>query len=194
MSPKSFPTRVVLENYKSIPTCDVRLGPLLFLVGANASGKSNFLDGLHFVADALASTLENAMRIRGGGGQIVYAPSLSQHPAAFGIRLEFVLPSGAPGHYAVRIGVRSDSQPTSPWEVLEEECVVEATPGAPRPKPLRVKNAGRGGNGSASRSSINDRLALANVALSPENSEFDHFRPVYEALSRMQFYQGAAKQ
>jgi predicted ATPase len=188
-SPKSFLTRVVLENYKSIRTCDVRLGPLTFLVGANASGKSNFLDGLHFVTDALSTTLDNALRKRGGGGQIVYSPSLSQSPGSFGIRLEFVLPSGASGHYSVRIGARPDSQPAFAWEVLEEECVVETAPGAPRPKPLHVKSAGRGGNGSASRSSINDRLSLATVALTSEHPDFDHLRPVYDALSRMQFYQ-----
>ena len=45
--------RVALRNYKSIAACDVRPAQLTFLVGANGCGKSNFLDALRFVADAL---------------------------------------------------------------------------------------------------------------------------------------------
>ncbi|HYO70073.1 MAG TPA: AAA family ATPase, partial [Archangium sp.] len=41
-----FLTRVQLRHYRSIEACDVRLGPLTFLVGPNGSGKSNFLDAL----------------------------------------------------------------------------------------------------------------------------------------------------
>ena len=39
MSETTFLTRVTLENYKSIRACDVRLGPLMFLVGPNGAGK-----------------------------------------------------------------------------------------------------------------------------------------------------------
>jgi len=42
MERATFLTRVVLENYKSIAHCDVRLGPLNYLVGPNGAGKSNF--------------------------------------------------------------------------------------------------------------------------------------------------------
>ena len=36
------------------------------LVGPNATGKSNFLDGLQFIRDALDSRLDYALRTRGG--------------------------------------------------------------------------------------------------------------------------------
>jgi predicted ATPase len=58
--------QVALKNYKSIARCDVRLGPLMFLVGPNGSGKSNFLDALRFVSDALNTSLDHALRDRGG--------------------------------------------------------------------------------------------------------------------------------
>ena len=54
-------TRVAIRNYKSIAACDVRPGPLSFLVGPNGSGKSNFLDALRFVADALRGSLGDAL-------------------------------------------------------------------------------------------------------------------------------------
>lgn len=61
MSLSVFLRRVVLRNYKSIGLCDVRLGPLTYLVGVNGSGKSNFLDALHLVRDALTGLLDNAL-------------------------------------------------------------------------------------------------------------------------------------
>ena len=70
MSNSVFLSRVVLRNYKSISHCDVRLGPLTFLVGANGSGKSNFLDSLHLVRDALAGSLDNALNERGGLAEV----------------------------------------------------------------------------------------------------------------------------
>jgi len=66
MTDSTFLTRVVLRNYKSIATCDVRLHPLVFLVGPNGAGKSNFLDALRFVTDALRTSLDHALRDRGG--------------------------------------------------------------------------------------------------------------------------------
>ena len=66
MSDPTLITRVVLKNYKSIARCDVRLRPLMFLVGPNGSGKSNFLDALRFVSDALNTSLDHALRDRGG--------------------------------------------------------------------------------------------------------------------------------
>src|SRR3954468_7995627 len=62
----TFLRRVVLSNYRSIAACDVRLGPLRFLVGPNGSGKSNFLDALRFVADSLQTSVDHALRERGG--------------------------------------------------------------------------------------------------------------------------------
>ena len=66
MSSSCLITRLALENYKSIARCDVSLGALTFLVGANGSGKSNFLDALRFVADSLRNALDHAIRERGG--------------------------------------------------------------------------------------------------------------------------------
>src|SRR6059058_3995860 len=60
MEGATFLTRVVLENYKSIAHCDVRLGPLNYLVGPNGAGKSNFLDAIRFVADALRHSVGQA--------------------------------------------------------------------------------------------------------------------------------------
>src|ERR1041385_2617691 len=108
--------RVRIQNFKSIKACDMRLGPLTFLVGPNGSGKSNFLDALRFTSDSLRSSLDNALRERGGIGEA--RRRSGGHPTHFGIRLEFQLPT-AEGHYAFKIGAR----PQGGYEVQTEECV-----------------------------------------------------------------------
>lgn len=42
-------SRIRLENWRNFASVDVRLTNRLFIVGANASGKSNFLDALRFL-------------------------------------------------------------------------------------------------------------------------------------------------
>src|ERR1700689_2719791 len=61
-----FLRRVRIRGYKSIAFCDVTLEPLTILVGRNASGKSNFLDALAFLRDAMASGVAEALKRRGG--------------------------------------------------------------------------------------------------------------------------------
>ncbi|MCB9881786.1 MAG: AAA family ATPase [Planctomycetes bacterium] len=169
-------TRVVIRNYKSIGGCDVRPARLSFLVGPNGAGKSNFLDALRFVADALSYTLDHALRDRGG---IQEVRRRSQgRPNHFGVRLEFQLP-GAHGHYAFEIGARASAG----YSVQKEECVfVEHGAG-------RAKHTYHVQDGVVTFSSIDappvaasDRLYLVNA------SGLSAFRPVYEALSGMGFY------
>jgi predicted ATPase len=64
--PVPFVRRVRARNYRSIADCDVTLGSLTVLLGFNASGKSNFLDVLRFVADALENSPGQAAARRGG--------------------------------------------------------------------------------------------------------------------------------
>src|SRR3954463_2316688 len=118
MGDSTFLTRVLLENYKSIARCDVSLGPLTFLVGPNGAGKSNFLDALRFVADALRTSIDHALRERGTIGEV--RRQSGGHPNHFALRLDFTLPSGQTGHYAIRVGAKSGAA----FEVQDEECQI----------------------------------------------------------------------
>ena len=118
VTPTGFLTRVVLRNYKSIAACDVTLGPLTYLVGANGSGKSNFVDALHLARDALTGALDHALNERGGLSEV--RRRSSGHPTHFGMRLEFRLRDGRSGHYAFAIGAVSGRG----YEVQREECAV----------------------------------------------------------------------
>ena len=177
MKNSTFITRVVLKNYKSIAACDVQLGPLTFLVGRNGSGKSNFLDAPRFVADALNSSLDHALRDRGGINDV--RRRSRGHPNHFSIRLEFVLPEGLTGHYALRIGTRSPGG----YEVQTEECRIQNKSCLTSEEYFRVES------GTVTDTSVevapaaaSDRLYLVNASGLPE------FRPIYDAFSRMGFY------
>jgi predicted ATPase len=177
MTGSTLLTRVALKNYKSIAGCDVELGPLTFLVGPNGAGKSNFLDALRFVADSLRTSLDHALRERGGINEV--RRRSGGHPNHFGVRLWFSLPSGEVGHYAFRIGAR----PQGGFEVQDEECKVHATEALGEAEYFRIES----GKVVACTQqpgpvAVLDRLYLVSA------SGLTAFRPVYEALSRMGFY------
>src|ERR1022692_959580 len=62
-------SRLVLKNWRNFREADVRLTERVFLVGPNASGKSNLLDALRFLRDVAkegSGGLQRAISQRGG--------------------------------------------------------------------------------------------------------------------------------
>ena len=172
-----FLTRVRIRNYKSIAACDVKLGSLTFLVGPNGSGKSNFLDAIRFVADALDSGLDHAIRDRGGIGQV--RRRSGGHPNNFAIRLDFQIPGGPRGYYSFRIAARGDGG----FSVKTEEC--------------SVTGPGTGGERFRVSDDTNEATTSLEVAVPPVAhdrlylfpiSASEPFRTIYDALTRMSFY------
>ena len=168
-------SRIALRNYKSIASCDVRPASLSFLVGENGSGKSNFLDALRFVSDALRSSLDHALRDRGGIGEV--RRRSHSRPNHFAIRLDFELSASA-GWYGFEIAAR----PGGGFAVRREECDVLG-PGTAKAHRYLVKG------GEVVECTLDppppcasDRLYLVPMA------GFEAFRPVYDALSTMGFY------
>ena len=115
--------RVELRNYRSIEHCDVELGPLMFLVGPNGSGKSNFLDALRFVSDCLNTSVDQALRVRGGFKSVCRISS--QLSNRFSIKLTFDLNDRnlvddiitTTGQYYFEIAAESDR----PYQISREE-------------------------------------------------------------------------
>src|SRR5882724_5346141 len=99
-----FLTRVKIRNYKSIAACDVELAQLTVLVGRNGAGKSNFLDALRFLVEGLETSIEFALRSR-GGIEAVRRHSTG-HPHNFGIQLEFLIGPHERARYGFEIAAR----------------------------------------------------------------------------------------
>lgn len=167
---------IAIRNYKSIDACRLRLPPLAFFVGANGSGKSNFLDALRFVSDSLKTSLDHALRDRGTIKEV--RRKSGGHPNHFSIRLDFALPDGSLGHLSFRIGAK----PNAGFEVQHEECRIN-NPSELSDHYYHVRS------GEVVKASIQplpaavpDRLFLVAASGLPQ------FRPVFDALSGMEVY------
>jgi len=167
-------TRLQLRNYKSIAACDVRPGNLTFLVGPNGAGKSNFLDALRFVADSLRFSLDHALRDRGGINEV--RRRSGGHPNFFSIRLDFLLADSS-GHYSFTIGARARGA----WVIQREQCYVTREGQPTAIFDVREGNIERS-TLSPAPAAARDRLYLVNASGTRE------FRPLYDALSGMGFY------
>jgi len=176
-----FLRRVKAKNYKSIASCDVTFTPLLVLLGPNAAGKSNFLDMLSFVADALEMTPADALMRRGGLDEV--SRRGQGDTEGFGILLEFVIqPDEEPLSVTYSFTINRDPAGRRPLLVLGEQCLVRGT----RPQ-SSFKEAGfvmthgffnKKGEGGVEP----DRLYLPLAATQGVFSE------VYRSLRRMLFY------
>ena len=172
-----FIRRITIRNYKSIAACQIDLQFLTFLVGPNGSGKSNFLDALRFVSDSLKTSLDHALRDRGTIKEV--RRRSGGHPNHFALRFDFTLPTGQTGHYGFRVGAK----PAGAFEVQIEECRVFAAD-ALGPEHYFSIRAGKLERCSISPApaSLADRLFLVAASGIPE------FRPVFDALSRIEIY------
>lgn len=66
-------TRLKLKNWRNFRDVDVALGPRGYLIGANASGKSNLLDVFRFlrtIPQSEGGGLQKAIKERGGLGKL----------------------------------------------------------------------------------------------------------------------------
>ena len=66
-------TRLKLKNWRNFRDVDVALGPRGYLIGANASGKSNLVDVFRFlrtIAQSEGGGLQKAIKERGGLGKL----------------------------------------------------------------------------------------------------------------------------
>lgn len=170
-------TRVRIQSYKSIKACDVALGDLTILVGPNGSGKSNFLDALRFTADALNTTLDGALRERGGLTEV--RRRSGGHPHHFAIRLDLQLADGASARYAFKVGAVKGVG----FRVTDEECVVD-------PFEFGVGSASFRVRSGEVTTTVEDRLPAAadDRLYLVSASNVPPFRAVYDALTAMGFY------
>ena len=63
--------RIKIQNFKSFKELDLRFGNFNVIVGANAAGKSNFLQIFRFISQLERDTLANAVSINGGTKSLI---------------------------------------------------------------------------------------------------------------------------
>ena len=65
-------TKIQLKNWKNFGDVNATCGRRVFLIGPNASGKSNFLDALRFLREVTQDGLAKAVEARGGMKSVRY--------------------------------------------------------------------------------------------------------------------------
>ena len=169
--------RVTLHNYKSIGQCKVDLSGLNVLVGPNGSGKSNFIDALRLVSESLSETLDYAIRLRGGIAEV--RRRSGGHPSHFAISLRLRLDESVNASYAFRIGALSQGAFRVQHEQAHisgdglEAAYYDVQDGALQKLSTQLR---------APPQILEDRLYLSAVSGAPA------FRPLFDALSQMGFY------
>ena len=63
---------ILVEGFKSIGHTTLKLRPLNVLIGANGSGKSNFIDAISFLRTVVQGQLERYVRQAGGADRILH--------------------------------------------------------------------------------------------------------------------------
>jgi predicted ATPase len=164
-----FLNRLRLKNFRSIEKCDVEFRSFTILVGRNGAGKSNVLDALRFVMDALQTSLDHAIKSRGGIDEV--RRRSTGHPRNFAIQMEISV-NGARVKYAFEVAAKVQAGFVVKHEIL-------TAPGA-------KYHVEKGALISASTTPMppvaDDRLYLVNAAGLPE------FRRIYDELISMGFY------
>lgn len=180
-----FLTRVRIDNFKSIAHCDVKLGRFTVLLGLNAAGKSNFLDALRFIRDALVKSPAEAVATRGGWTEVLRRVPESATSCTIG--LEFHLSATTPeanpwvGQYEVTLapsiapGAGHDAGPGV--RIQREFC--------------EMRHPGDGGQAKTKHFLMRDRTGKGRrhklLELS-RMSEAEPFTELHSALTEMFFY------
>lgn len=84
--------RLQVQHFRSLVDVVVDFGSLTLLVGPNATGKSNFVDALRFLRDAVVHGLDHAVSGRGGIDVIRQYSPTRPFIISFSLEVEYELP------------------------------------------------------------------------------------------------------
>ena len=164
-------TRLDLRNWRNFRHVDVAVGHRLFVLGPNASGKSNLLDALRFLRDLAidGGGLQRAVRDRGGLSRI-------RNLAARNFQ---------GGQVLLRVEIR-DSSTGYTWEYT---LGIKAEPRGKRRPVVTQETVSRNGETLLSRPDTSDEAdseRLTQTALEQVNANVD-FREVAEHLASVRY-------
>lgn len=138
-------THVELTNWKNFTKVDVALTNRVFVIGANASGKSNFLEAFKFLRDLAlpGGGLAEACRVRGGVKRI--RSVFARRNPEVQLRVEIAIKEGE--RWSYELAFRKREKAETPFVVREvvrnlsaEEKGKRKTPVLNRPGPADKKD------------------------------------------------------
>ena len=169
--------RLTLQRFRSVRGATVEFDNPTFLVGQNGAGKSNVVDALSLLADAMALPLSSVMDKRGGIGAVVHRSAGRGRVADMGLRVEVEGLLGArEAMYAFEVRATRDYG----YEVACEQCRCVAEDGT-----ISWFHRTR----STFHSNVETRPAVApNALVLALVAGDDRFEPLAQFLSNIQPY------
>lgn len=168
---------ILIRHYKSIGQCRIKLGNISILVGPNGVGKSNFIDAIKFVQEAVSNGLEYPIRQRGGIDSV--RRRSAGHPTHFGIRLNITLSDGATASFAFEVG----AQPNGSYIVQAEKVAILHPDKSESYYEVRKGDiVNISADLEVSPKITSDRLLIVSL------SGVERLRPLFDHLSKMQAY------
>ena len=169
--------RLTLQRFRSLRSATVEFDNPTFLVGQNGAGKSNIVDALSLLADAMASPLAAALDKRGGIGAVGHRSASRGRVADVGLRVDIEgLVSAREAMYAFELRATQGYD----YEVRREQCLCVGQDGS---------RSWFQRDGNTFQSSIGTHPALSPTALAlPLVAGDQRFAPVAQFLSNIQPY------
>lgn len=169
-----------VKNYRSLADVTVDFETLTVLVGLNGSGKSNLVDVLRFVTEALTRGLDAAILRRHGMSALRRWSGKGRRPD-----LEIELRASHNGYLTAHYQLTLGSKVGGEYYVKFEQCEVRDQTG---PLPMLVgRFATVDGEWFASPMEVAPALQPTALAL-PLLAGLEPFRQVYDLLTNMSFY------
>ena len=158
-------TNIRLKNWKNFSDVNANCGKRVFLIGPNASGKSNFLDALRFLRDVAQDGLKRAVDTRGGMKAIRYLSARKPSDVHISIILDDKWEYGL----SFTISKKKETIITNEYAYLREagneKVLLEPRPNA---------------------DDKNDEMRLTQTALQQVNVN-KNFRVIYDFLSSIEY-------
>jgi predicted ATPase len=119
--------RLIVQGFRSIRSEVVDFDNPTFLVGRNGSGKSNLVEALAFLSNAMTAPLSEAFSWRGGGRLVCYGSSTTSEEwedrtLGLGIVLGKLSDEITSARYAIQIAATGARRPS--YAVQKEQCII----------------------------------------------------------------------
>jgi predicted ATPase len=173
---------LTLKGFRSFDSARIEFDNPTFLVGQNGAGKSNLVDALAFIGEAMTSPLRSVMARRGGISALYHRSPTSNGLPHFGLALELENPSEEIS--SAQYGFEIQTLPQRGFQVKREQCVITGSAG-------RVYfERSEDPEGSSSSSSFRNLIPVTDSSslVLPLVGGHKTFAPVVHALSAMRAY------
>ena len=176
-------SQLVLRHFRSFQAEQVNFFNPTLIVGHNGTGKSNFVDALALLSEAMNSSLQTALERRGGFAAIGHRSSARGRPSNLGLAVALRNPDSqtSKAHY----GFELRSLKEYGFKVVREQCALWKTDDSCVWFDRRTKNAASQWESSTG---FLEPALEANALALPLVGGDSRFQAVFRFLSDMQLY------